>query len=97
MSVEHRTEPREPLALPVNLAAGGQGFTRDISASGLFFETDSEQQVGGVVDFEIELQTSTGPVRLVAQGKVVRIENNGHRVGVAVQLMSSCLEPGGST
>lgn len=97
MSVEHRSEPREALVLPVNLAAGGQGVTRDISASGLYFETDSELQVDSAVDFAIELHTSAGPVKLVAQGKVMRIEHTGGRTGVAVKLLSSCLEPGTST
>lgn len=97
MSVEHRSEPREALVLPVNLTAGGQGVTRDISASGLYFETDSELQVDSAVDFEIELQTSAGPVKLVARGTVMRIEQTGDRTGVAVKLLSSCLEPGTST
>lgn len=94
MSVEHRSEPREALALPVVFAVGGQGVTRDISASGLFFLTDVEQQMGSELALEIKLRASADPVKLVARGKVVRIEKQNHRMGVAVQLLNSYLKPG---
>ncbi len=91
MLKDHRKETRDALALPVATADGAQGVTRDISASGLYFVTDREQTVGGQIDLQIELQTENGPVRLVAQGRIVRIQTEGSRTGVAVELLQSRL------
>ncbi len=46
------------------------------------------------MDFEITLPSSGVPLKLVAQGQVVRVEPGGTRYGVAVRLLSSCLKPG---
>jgi hypothetical protein len=93
MTNTQRSEPRERVDLPLQLGDGRAGIARDISASGLFIETDSEQRMGGLVDVEIELDTPGGPMRLKAQGRIVRIESQGGRNGVAVKLVSSRLEP----
>ncbi len=94
MSFEQRTETRERVVLPVDFIAGGRGLTRDISASGLFIETDCEQQPGGVMEFEITLPSPGFTLKLVAQGQVVRVEASGRRYGVAVRLLSSSLKTG---
>ena len=92
MKSEHRTEPREPVNLPLQLGSGVSAVTRDISASGLFFETDSEQRVGNLINFEINLDTPGGPLKLKALGQIVRIESQGSRTGVGVKLLESRLE-----
>ncbi len=92
MSFEQRTETRQQVILPVDLSTGGRGLTRNISASGLFIETDCAQQPGGVMDFEITLPSSGFSLKLVAQGQVVRVETGGKRFGVAVRLLSTCLK-----
>ena len=88
-----RIEPREQVTLSLQLIGGGNGVTRDISASGLYFETDSEQQVGSLIDFEIELDTPGGPMKFKARGQIVRIESLGGRAGVGVKLLVSRLVP----
>ncbi|UVM02827.1 PilZ domain-containing protein [Pseudomonas laurylsulfatiphila] len=88
-----RIEPREQVTLSLQLIGGGNGVTRDISASGLYFETDSEQQVGRLIDFEIELDTPGGPMKFKARGQIVRIESLGGRAGVGVKLLASRLVP----
>ncbi|MFJ7813366.1 MULTISPECIES: PilZ domain-containing protein [unclassified Pseudomonas] len=93
MKDAHRIEPREQVTLSLQLIGGGSGVTRDISASGLYFETDYEQQVGSVIDFEIELDTPGGPMKFKAQGQIVRIEPQGGRTGVGVKLLASRLVP----
>lgn len=93
MKREHRLEPREPVNLPLQLGGGVSAITRDVSASGLFFETDSEQRVGGLVSLEIDLDTPGGPMKLKAQGQIVRIKSHGGRTGVGVKLLNSRLEP----
>ena len=92
MKNELRTEPRQPVNLPLKLGDGVSAVTRDISASGLFFETSSEQRVGNLIDFEIDLDTPGGPMKLKAHGQIVRIESHGSRTGVGVKLLSSRLE-----
>jgi len=88
-----RIEPREQVTLSLQLIGGGNGVTRDISASGLYFETDSEQQGGSLIDFEIELDAPGGPMKFRAQGQIVRIESLGDRAGVGVKLLASRLVP----
>lgn len=92
MKDEHRTEPREAVNLPLKLGDGVSAVTRDISATGLFFETSSKQRVGNLIDFEIDFDTPGGPMKLKAQGQIVRIESHGGRTGVGVKLLSSRLE-----
>lgn len=93
MKGTYRIEPREQVTLPLQLIGGGNGVTRDISASGLYFETDSELQVGRLIDFEIELDTPGGPMKFKAQGQIVRIEPQGGRTGAGVKLLASRLVP----
>lgn len=93
MFKEHRIEPRERIALPLNLGNGGQGMTRDISASGLFFETDREQRVGGLIEFEIEFDRIDGLMKFKAQGQIVRIEPRGDKTGAALKFLVTRLEP----
>ena len=88
-----RIEPREQVTLSLQLIGGGNGVTRDISASGLYFETDRELQVGSLIDFEIELDTPGGPMKFKAQGQIVRIEPLGGRTGAGVKLLASRLVP----
>ncbi|MGW8461487.1 PilZ domain-containing protein [Pseudomonas sp. CLCA07] len=93
MKDAYRIEPREQVTLSLQLIGGGNGVTRDISASGLYFETDSEQQVGSLIDFEIELETPGGPMKFKAQGQIVRIEPQDGRIGAGVKLLASRLVP----
>ena len=93
MVKEHRIEPRERIALPLNLGNGGQGMTRDISASGLFFETDREQRLGGLIDFEIEFDRIGGLMKFKAQGEIVRIEERADKSGAALKFLVTRLEP----
>ncbi len=92
MTSKYRSEPREAVSLPVQLDNGVRVTTRDISASGMYFETDSLQHLGDLVNLEINLDTPGGPMKLIAQGQIVRIESHGNRTGVAVKLVSSKLE-----
>ena len=93
MKNELRTEPREAVNLSLKLGDGVSAVTRDISATGLFFETCSAQQVGNLINVEIDLDTPGGPMKLKAQGQIVRIESQDGRTGVGVKLLSSRLEP----
>ena len=92
MGNEQRAEARKQVSLPIHIGGAADAHTRDISASGLFFETDSEQRVGGLIDLEIDFDTPGGPLKLKAQGRIVRIEPHLERIGVGVKLLRSRLK-----
>lgn len=79
--------------LPVQIGEG-QGQTRDISVSGIYFETDDTFAPGSEVDFSVDLEHASpkGPMRLVCKGRIVRVERKGGRVGVAVAVASHRFE-----
>jgi len=79
-----RREKRVPAALPVNLGRA-RGMTRDVSASGAFFETDASCKVGSSVRFAIQLATPWGPAHFDCRGTIVRVERHDSTIGVAVQ------------
>jgi PilZ domain len=92
MSSERRTEIREALVLPVLVGHGTRGVTRDISASGLFFETAHDQLVDDVLVLEFMLDSSNALFKFVAQGSVLRHERMGQKQGVAVKLLALRME-----
>lgn len=93
MFMENRIAPREPLALPMQLGDRSQCMTRDISPTGVFYETSRAERVGSLVDFQIDLDAPGGRMRLRAQGEIVRIEPGVRMNGVALRLLASRLEP----
>ena len=82
---DRRQARRYRIAVPVELDHG-TGLTRDISTSGIFFETDQSCSVGTTLSFSLVLEHADpgGPVRLQCQGEVVRVEQRESKVGVAV-------------
>lgn len=92
MTKEQRTERREPIRLMLQLDGGVSAVTRDISPTGLFFETDSEPRLGSVIHIEIQLDGASDPMKLKAQGHIVRIDSHNGRTGVGVKLLDSRLE-----
>jgi hypothetical protein len=92
MLIERRTEAREALVLSFLLPDGGQGTTRDLSTSGVFFETDREQLQGDVMDLEFTLASRSRCFRFVARGSVMRTEPRAERHGVAMKLHTTRIE-----
>ena len=73
-------------ALPVELEKGF-GITCDISASGVFFETDAPVTPGNALNFSLDFSDAPGgPLRLVCQGLVVRVEERGGKIGVGASI-----------
>jgi hypothetical protein len=60
---------------------------RDVSASGIFFETDSAYVIGSVIEVRLDLDTPWGKVMVRSAGRIVRIEPHDGRVGVAVRFV----------
>ena len=89
-----RSEDRVLMAVPVHLPGGGTGITRDLSASGIYFETDLEPTRDTPLAFTVEFHRGAGAMSLRCQGQVLRIERHGSRIGVAARILQSKLEPG---
>jgi len=88
-----RREERLNAQLPVTLS-DAHGITRDISASGMFFETDAEYTVGSPIELLLNLDMPWGKVKCSCRGKIVRLEPHNHKIGIAVQFMDAIPQPG---
>jgi hypothetical protein len=94
MSKERRSQPRETVSITVSIGSDGRGTTRDVSALGMFLETDWDQAIEPVLDLEFDLAAApTRTFRFVAQGAVVRREDLGPKSGVAVRLLTMRVHP----
>jgi hypothetical protein len=86
-SEQYRIAERFDSAIPVALE-GAVGEVRNISDTGLYFETDVEQKVGSLVDLTLEFQLGGKPHRVQCQAEVVRISQLNGRVGVGARLLA---------
>ena len=86
-----RSEERVQATRPVNLDHG-TGITRDISASGVFFETNMDCATGSEIGFSIEIDGPAGrKMMLKCQGLIVRVERRDGKIGVAARILASRL------
>ena len=85
-----RREERICTALPVNLGIA-TGITCDISASGIFFETDASLIPGSHISFIVEFEAPGGQMELKCSGEIVRTEPRDSKVGVAVKIIESAM------
>ena len=87
-------DQRLAVVLPVELW-NGNGVTRDVSASGVFFETGLTFSAGAGIVFSLLLEHADpgGPMRLHCQGKVVRVERLRGKFGVAVAINQHRFDP----
>jgi len=88
-----RVERRVAAALPVTLdeMANASAVTRDVSASGLFLETDAVISAGSTISLIVEIDTPAGKRLLKCCGSVVRVESLDARIGYAVKIIQSQL------
>lgn len=93
---EKRREKRVSASLPVDVG-GAPGVARDVSASGMFFETDAVLSVGRPIDVALDLDTPWGKVIFKCTGKVVRLEPHDRKVGVAVRFIDHLNHGGGKS
>jgi Tfp pilus assembly protein PilZ len=71
------------LALPLQLK-NGIGITRDISTSGIFFETERAYSIGETIRLSLHFEHES----LQCEARVVRVEPRNGQFGVAVELTS---------
>lgn len=82
-----RREPRFPSCFAVTLE-GGEGVARNVSASGIYFETRVRLQPGALVRFTVDYEPQAGgALKMHCQGRVVRIEELDERFGIG-----ACIE-----
>lgn len=67
----------------------GYGRVRNVSASGVYFVTDVALREGQPVKFTLEFQNfPSGPISMKCTGRVVRVEEQEGKRGVAVAIRS---------
>jgi hypothetical protein len=81
---DKRREQRVSAGVPVEVA-GLAGTARDVSAGGIYVETQAGYALGSPVDVELDLDTPWGKVMFRSRGRIVRVEHRDEKVGVAVQ------------
>ena len=93
--MKHRKHSRYLLRAPVifrwdepgNMSRQGTGFTRDVSAGGLFISCTSPPPEGAHLALEVllpPLEVNTQGLPLPAEGQVVRVQVRGSQTGFAV-------------
>src|SRR5215813_5015055 len=92
---ERRRARRYRVALPVELEGLGRGLTRDISTSGVYFETTEALVRGAPLTFSLFLEQTdlSGPVWVVCAGEVVRVDRQPGSVGVGATIESFRFDP----
>ena len=92
MAELRRAQQRVSAVLPVKVDGQAAGVTRDISPSGIFFETDQEMTSGSAIHFSLEFDNPSGKLLLECSGEIVRIERAGGKIGIAAKIVESRLE-----
>ena len=91
--VEQLASMRFDTGLPVTMD-GAAGRTRNLSAHGIYLETAVQRRVGTLVDLTVEFTAHGRKQRLRCEGKVVRVEPRGERIGIAARLVAPLFGPG---
>ena len=91
MTSAKRKEERVHAAIPVDLGVG-TGITRDVSASGMFFETDVDYAVGSEITLSVKFDTPGGELVMKCKAQIVRVEHRDGKVGVAAKMIESRFE-----
>jgi hypothetical protein len=86
-SAEQRDAARFAAELPLELE-GMPGVTRDVSTSGIYFETDALREIGPIVSVTLRCQEGGQERLLQCEARVVRVEARGDRIGIAARLMT---------
>lgn len=100
-SPDRRRAPRLPVDLTVELDEA-TGRTRDVSASGVYFQTRQALAPGTAITFTLMLEdaaiflaepTAPSAFRLECEGRIVRVEEREGTLGVAAALKICRLVP----
>lgn len=92
MADERRRADRVFVKLPVKMEEG-EGVTRDITANGIYFQTDMQCEPGSEINFTITFEQYPGPMILRCKAVVVRVEHKDGKMGVAARVIESSYLP----
>ena len=92
MAVSARGYERTNAKLPLKISGRSAGTTRDISPSGIYFETKLALKSGSVIRFTLEFHEPHGALSLDCTGEIVRVEKVEGKVGVATRIIESRLQ-----
>ena len=92
MSQQSRRHQRVPSAIAFTLDDGSDAITRDLSPSGVYFETDGQMAVGSVVRFSLQFDNPSGDLLFSCAARVVRIREESGRLGIGAEIVESRLE-----
>lgn len=85
--IDHRAAQRFGVALRLTVN-GEEGVTHDLSATGLYFESQTAYLPGQVIDMVLEFPGTTGTRKLTCEAEVVRVTPVGQGFNVAVRLLT---------
>jgi PilZ domain len=83
-------EPRYDAHWPLRMGQDS-GVTRNLSASGLFFELDASAQPGQTISLCIDLDVVGRKMQWICQAQVVRTESKDGKLGVGARIVSQQL------
>lgn len=89
---DQRVAPRFGVGMPYTLD-GVEGQTRDLSATGLSFESDTAFPVGSLVDLTLRYGLDGHNFPLQCQVEVVRVEPQAGRFLVAAKMCQPFTDP----
>jgi hypothetical protein len=92
MSEQRRRHQRVPSAIPFTLDDGSEAVSRDLSPSGVYFETEGKLAVGSVVRLALEVDNPSGDLLFQCVARVVRIRTENGKTGVGAEIVESHLE-----
>lgn len=70
----------------------GSAVTRNVSASGMYFEADMPYTIGNEIRFAVDLETPEGRSVLRCRGEILRVRPQNGKMGMAVKIVESVLE-----
>lgn len=87
---KQRVADRFNAEMPIEVS-GVPGVTRNISATGVYFEAGAAQEPGTVVNVTIEVTMGGEKLQFVCEGEIVRVDRDKRtgKVGVAAKLKNS--------
>jgi hypothetical protein len=89
-TADRRVASRIQSNIPIETDCGSKCVTRDLSSSGVYFETDGSFSPGQSIKFSIEMEYvyPDRPVMLQCEGRIVRIDKAEGMIGVAATIDS---------
>lgn len=89
---DHRAAARFDTALAVSVA-GREAEAQNISATGVYFETDVDMPLGSLVNLSVQFTYGGRKHWLDCEGKVIRVTHAQGHHGVGAQLLTPFFSP----